>query len=341
MHTLISDSWFSFYAFYAGFLRFLFSWLPFSAGDLFYLLLVIYLLVEVSIFLKTLFSKISRRLKIGILKKSAIRSGCFMLILFLQFQFSWGLNYWYRSFQQEEKLHTAPVTNAGLDSLSRFLIQSCSRDRLALPDKLDGQNFRAPEIFRQGAVLYRSEKLHMPFAGQHRISLKPSLYGYAMNYMGLEGYFNPFTGEAQVNDQIPFTELPFTTCHELAHEAGYGFEYEANMIGYLVATRSKYPFFRYSAHLQALLYVLPLIRRRDSLAFRKEIKSIPRSILADINGELNYWRPYEGATEKIMSLFYTQYLKANNQPQGLQSYTDFVPLLAAWYKMHGYPQVVK
>lgn len=284
-----------------------------------------------------MFSKNSGHRRLKVLKKTGIRLAGIGLFFFLQFQLSWGLNYWYRSFQQQEHLHPVPTTTQSLDRMSHFLIQACIRERLALPAKLQGPDYQAAQIFRQSAALYTYRNADMPFPGQYRVSLKPSLFATAMNYMGTEGYFNPFTGEAQVNDQIPVTELPFTSCHELAHEAGYGFEYEANMIGYLVATRSEHPFFRYSAHLQALLYVLPLLRRADSTTFRKELKTISGPVLADIKAELGYWKKYQGATEKIMSLFYTQYLKANNQPQGMQSYADFIPLLIAWYDLHGYP----
>ena len=42
--------------------------------------------------------------------------------------------------------------------------------------------------------------------------------------LGIAGLYFPFTGEAIVNgDDLPDT-LPFTICHELAHQAGFARE---------------------------------------------------------------------------------------------------------------------
>ena len=52
------------------------------------------------------------------------------------------------------------------------------------------------------------------------------------------GYYNPFTGEAQVNTNVPAFVIPFTTCHEMAHQIGYASESEASFVGFLVIRNS-------------------------------------------------------------------------------------------------------
>jgi hypothetical protein len=42
-----------------------------------------------------------------------------------------------------------------------------------------------------------------PFLGYDPQSLKPSLFSYLGNYFGFQGYYNPFSGEGQVNTTIP------------------------------------------------------------------------------------------------------------------------------------------
>jgi len=37
----------------------------------------------------------------------------------------------------------------------------------------------------------------------------------------------PFTGEANVNISMPHTSIPFTACHEMAHQIGFAREDEA------------------------------------------------------------------------------------------------------------------
>ena len=61
--------------------------------------------------------------------------------------------------------------------------------------------------------------------------------------MGFAGYLNPFSGEAQVNDNTPLLGTAFTTCHEMAHQLGYAPEKEANFIGYLACISNEDPIF--------------------------------------------------------------------------------------------------
>lgn len=360
---MVQSSWFSFYLTYSSLLRFLFSGLPFSIGDIFYLAIGAYLLWELSGIVRIFF-----RWKLGSpLRHLSLRSLRLLLVLvglYLLFLGSWGLNYTYRSYIQESKLSVTPQSVGAVDSLSRFLLKKCETEKKVLmQDSASRQVHLAraapvkPSLdlysaSRTPAAIFdtaRDTYLHSPLIYNHsipglslekptRISLKPSLYSLAMNYMGVSGYFNPFTGEAQVNARIPETEIPFTTCHEIAHELGYGYEYEANLIGYLVSTSSSSARFRYSGHLQALMYALPELRMRDSVKFRILVKQISPAVLADLRNEIHFWRAYQGATERLISIFYTSYLKANKQPQGMQSYSDLVPLLGSYYKQYGYPK---
>ena len=54
-----------------------------------------------------------------------------------------------------------------------------------------------------------------------------------LSYLGISGIFIPFTCEANVNATLPDWEIPFTACHELAHQRGFAREDEANYVGYL------------------------------------------------------------------------------------------------------------
>ena len=85
-------------------------------------------------------------------------------------------------------------------------------------------------------------------------SVKPSLFSYLGNYLGYTGYYNPFTGEAQVNTTTPLFVQPFTTCHEIGHQLGYAKENEANFAGFLAARYSDNPAFRYSMYFDMYAY---------------------------------------------------------------------------------------
>ena len=350
---MVQAGWLSFYRAYSNLLRFLLSAVPFSVGDLYYLLIAGFFLIETWLIIKLVFSR-HEKLKSRMISKKIFSILLVLFLIYLQFLVSWGLNYRYRSYISESKLLILPPKTEAVDSLCQYLVKSCIHDKLVMANNPETAQCNALAIFNHAKFRYLDvsqkhgyftdtyQKKHMPgliLQYPARISLKPSLYSSLMNYMGVSGYFNPFTGEAQVNQQIPSVELPFTSCHEIAHELGYGFEYEANFIGYLVSTSDNDKFFNYSGHLEALMYALPELRSRDSLAFKKIIKTLSPAIITDIRNDLFYWRKYRGSTEKLISFFYTGYLKANKQPQGMQSYSDLVPLLCAYYKKYGYNSV--
>jgi hypothetical protein len=83
------------------------------------------------------------------------------------------------------------------------------------------------------------------------------LWGWLGNYVGFTGYYNPFTGEAQVNTTVPKFLQPFTASHEVAHQLGYAKEMEANFVGYLAASHSTDTLFRYSVYLDLFLVQQP------------------------------------------------------------------------------------
>lgn len=71
----------------------------------------------------------------------------------------------------------------------------------------------------------------------------------------MQGYYFPFSMEANYNDVMYITNKPATFCHELAHLKGYIYEDEANFIGYLACISSEDIFFAYSGYLSVLYYL--------------------------------------------------------------------------------------
>ena len=71
----------------------------------------------------------------------------------------------------------------------------------------------------------------------------------------MQGYFFPFSMEANYNQIMNIMNKPATMCHELAHLKGFIQEDEANLIGYLACIQSEDLFFQYSGYLSVLNYL--------------------------------------------------------------------------------------
>ena len=153
-----------------------------------------------------------------------------------------------------------------------------------------------------------------------------------MNYMGTSGYYNPFTTEAQIDYDLPVFIKPFVACHEMSHQMGFGPEDEANFGGFVAGTQSNDRLLRYSAYYVGVEEFMFALRRQDSLARKELRKNISPEVLNDFKTEREFWLSYESKLGALSSVFYDDFLKANNQPQGLNTYNQMVRLVMGWYK---------
>ena len=161
------------------------------------------------------------------------------------------------------------------------------------------------------------------------------MFSYLGDYLGYTGYYNPFTGEAQVNTTVPVFVQPFTTCHEMGHQLGYAKENEANFAGYLSGKSSGDPAFTYSVYFDLYSYGIRELYGRDSVLAKELIKRKPLQVKKDIIALRQFYTKYENPIEPYIRALYGQYLIANEQPSGMQSYNEVMAFLVAYYKKYG------
>ncbi len=299
--------------------------LPFSFGDLLYIAVVTYLVYAVIKFIAHLFKK--RFLRAGMLATGLVigmQSGLLMFYLF------WGMNYFRPSAAQRLNLKESKFSLNELRAVTSILIDSANATRarvtpadLALPN--DTIYNRAVKAVRALGSTSTNFKTYSP-------GIKPSLLTPLLNYIGTSGYYNPFTTEAQLNYQQPVFVRPFVACHEMSHQMGYGAEDEANFVGYLAATGSSDRLLRYSAYQLAVREFMFSVYMADSLVNKELKKRISPQVKADYKQEREYWRAYQNKANVITGIFYDNFLKANNQPQGLDTYNQMVTLVMAMYR---------
>ena len=152
---------------------------------------------------------------------------------------------------------------------------------------------------------------------------------------GFLGYYNPFTGEAQLNLTMPRFLIPYVTCHEMAHQLGYASESEASFVGYLAAAKSTDLVFQYSAYFDMFNYANHELFIRDSAAARDNYTHLDTLVKTDVGEVKAYWQKSDNMIEPVIRLFYDRYLKANQQIKGVKSYNEVVGWMIAYYKKYG------
>jgi hypothetical protein len=302
-----------------------FNLFPFSFGDVLYILVIGWL-----------FYAVYRLIRLGF-KKQFKQAGLFLLKIFigieiaiLVFYLFWGMNYFRVPAGERLHLRDTDYTTADLAAVTTILIDSANATRARLTPA---------DLSESNAAIYQTaisavKKLSDDSANFRTYSpqIKPSLLTPLLNYIGTSGYYDPFTGEAQMNYQMPIVDRPVTACHELSHQMGYAFEDEANFAGYLAAIGSKDRLTRYSAYNLAVEEFMFDLYFRDSLVNKKLKPLISPAVHNDYKVERAYWRAYQTRINAVSSIFYDHFLKANNQPQGLKTYNNMVLLVMAKYK---------
>jgi hypothetical protein len=166
-------------------------------------------------------------------------------------------------------------------------------------------------------------------------SVKSSIFSIVGSYLGFSGYYNPFSGEAQVNTIVPLFSEPYTACHEIGHQLGYAKENEANFAGYLSARSSDDPAFRYSVYFDLYLYAARELYARDSTQLKPLKEQLRPGIRKDFRELQKFLDKYRNPLEPVISRLYGNYLKANRQPQGMHTYNEVIAWLIAYIKKNG------
>ena len=320
------------YPLVSSFQRILFGWIPISIGDLFYIFLILVLVFRTGRFFRLLFRKQLNRQYFA----SAMQQGIFFfLFVYVTFNLLWGLNYnrtgiagklglEVKAYSQEDLL---VLTDALHQRLNFYAEQVTEEERRKLN--------RKPELFHEGEKAFSYLAEEYPFLKYKHASVKPSIFSYAGNYLGFQGYYNPFSGEAQVNTTIPRALEPFVTTHEIAHQLGYARENEANFVAYLACRTFPSVAFRYSMYLDMFNYTLGELRKRDPALANMFYKSLHPQVINDIEESREFYTKYKNPVEPVIMWGYSHYLKANNQPAGKETYNEVVAWLIAYYKKFG------
>lgn len=324
----------TFYPGISNFFRFVFGWIPFSIGDFLWAALIFFLLWKLFQFIRYISSK-SRRMASGeSVTKNIIQVIIFCSTFYILFNVLWGINYNRIGIAHQLGLRMDDYSVQDLKMINEELVQKINNSKqvLILNNKAYPTN---AELFTMTKNAYKELEKKYEFLSYKNASIKRSMWGWLGNYSGFVGYYNPFTGEAQVNTTVPKFTQPFTACHEVAHQLGYAKEMEANFVGYLAASNSTDTLFRYSVYADLFTYANRTLYFADSTAALQYRKLLLPGVIADFIERRKFALDHRSFLEPIFRSVYGKFLQSNQQPMGILSYDEVTSFIIAYYKKFG------
>lgn len=227
------------------------------------------------------------------------------------FYVSWGLNY----FRIPLEKHIAKeflISEEKVEKLTLFFSVQCNKLKQEINSKHNKFNY-----LNSYKSLIESESKKFKYSNLSLI----------LSYMGIKGYYNPFTNEANVNSRIPKILIPVTIYHELAHKKGYASESDANFLGFLKAYNNSNIEIQYSANFFALQYLFNDLKKRDPSLAKNIFESLSNDVKNDFLVISNFWRDYYNRFQITQKKIFDLFLKSQGQKKGINSYNEVVKLL--------------
>ena len=303
---------------FQSFRMILLGWIPFSIGDVLYVLGGFFLLFTLSrwVYYTVKFSTFKGRLAGSVLNTISI-----ILFVYLFFVIGWGANYNKPPLREywglatpviKEKAERRRVDSMALVAFNVFLVDKLNTTVINYKTLSFAEtNERSKAYYR----VYTDSKVRM-----HGLGIKETAFGYFMERMAIDGYYNPFTGEGQVSGRLPAFVMPFIVCHEMAHQAGIAAEGDANLMAYAIGTATNDATFNYSAYLNIWLYANNRLYRRDSVLAKKFESQLNKLTAAHLDTLEELSKKYNNEVSQYGTELYDTYLKMQNQKEGIRSY---------------------
>lgn len=319
------------YIYFSRLQRILFGWIPFSLGDVLYFGAVCWLLWKITRNSRLLIQK-------KLTRKLAFQKTLNLLLLlasvYIVFYLFWGINYDRKGIAYQLHLTPQKYDTTDLILIRDLLLKNVNDSKASV--LRTGEKYPSTSVLIQRAKKsYNEAERKFPFLKYNHTSVKTSFYGLAGDYLGFTGYYNPFTGEAQINTTVPKMLLPYIATHEIGHQLGYAKENEANFVGYLAASNSSDTLFHYSAYLDLFLYANREVYYFDSTESREAFARLSLPVKKDLEELKQFDLDHQSVLEPMINWIYGNFLKLNNQPKGLHSYNAVVGMLVAYYKKYG------
>jgi hypothetical protein len=303
------------YSFIAKFLSFFSSLVPFSLWDIFWVLIIFFIIFG---------------LLLVTIKKIRFARFCLHAMQVLAFLYSffyivWGYNYFRPKIEQRIGWETSKTDELIFRSVLDSVILHVNNNYTSVLIS----DYAVIDSLIEASYGKNCRELGIKYPNGKRRP-KTILFSSFFGKLGVNGYFGPFFNEIHLDYYLLPVDYPFVLAHEKAHQFGITSEAEANLVAFIICVKSQDIRLRYSGYQSALLYFLKdAYHMKD---YKEYLSKINEKVLADLRYRQKYYRGLENKKLSDMQTTVNDvYLKANRIDKGVKNYDQVVSLVISWY----------
>ena len=260
------------------------------------------------------------------------RLGIIALILAVLYMTNCGINYHRNSFVESIGLKADTYTVEDLKTVCADLTEQVNTYATQVERDADGvMVLSGNEREEAVAAMERLGEKWNVLAGYYP-KPKPLAFSAFLSVQNLTGIYSPFTVEANYNQDMTPYNIPFTACHELSHLRGFMQEEEANFIAWLACKEAPEAELRYSGSMLAWIHCMNVLYEEDRAAWSEIREDMSDEADVDLKANSEFWDKWDGAVAEVSEQINDNYLKANGQKDGVQSYGRMADLVVAYYQ---------
>ncbi|SCX92110.1 DUF3810 domain-containing protein [Butyrivibrio sp. INlla14] len=226
-----------------------------------------------------------------------------------------------------------------LTQLRDYVVRKCNELSKKVPHDENGNVLYEGNMAETAKEAMLGLSGEYPRLGGYYVTPKALYFSDFMCQQYMQGYYFPFSMEANYNDTMNMMHKPFTMCHELAHTHGYIYEDEANFFGFLACINSDDIVFQYSGYLGVLNYInndfYDAVGEKE---YKKHVKISDRVKYDNQFLSPEGWQEVEKkavikteTVKKAADTFVDTNLKVNGVSAGKASYRYVVGLIMDYY----------
>lgn len=291
------------------------SWIPFSIGEVFVMLSILWII------LYPLYALVMPKKKFLKAMGNVVE---YLLWLFVWFYWAWGLNYGQPNYYQRTSTHHVAFDEEVFSDFAQRYVEALNNNYTVVETK---------DVEKVKTNVMSAYKLQ----GFNRIrvvnpQVKTMLYTPLASMVGVTGSMAPFFCEFTLNGDVLPHSFAATYAHEYAHLQGITSEGEANFYAFLATTQSTDKGIRFSGYYSILRHVFNNARMlMGAEDYQKLYDSLRPEIKSLIESDRAYWQErYNDIIGEVQEYVYNLYLKYNRVKGGTKNYSEVVGLIIAY-----------